>query len=119
LKIDHYRTSVVFDEEVTTEQIIGALQQIVERAHMHGVNVLGGTQPPFESAAYYSEKGKEMLQAANQWLRKSGQLDAVGDFDAITRDPNNPKRLRPCIQRSPSPASQAMAGAIDLLFFRL
>ena len=90
-----YRAGTPPGEEVTTEQIIGALQQIVERAHMHGVKVLGGTLTPFEGAAYYSEKGEQMRQVVNQWIRKSGTLDAVVDFDAITRDPNNPKRLRP------------------------
>jgi lysophospholipase L1-like esterase len=118
-----YRAGTPAGEEVTPEQITAALQQIVERAHMRGVKVLGGTLTPFEGAAYYMEKGEEMRQAVNRWIRGSGTFDAVVDFDAITRDPNNPKRLRPEFNDRdhlhPNDAGyKAMAEAIDLSFFR-
>lgn len=118
-----YRAGTPAGEEVTPEQITGALAQIVERAHMHGVKVLGATLTPFEGAAYYMEKGEEMRQAVNRWIRGSGAFDAVIDFDAITRDPANPKRLRPEFNDRdhlhPNDAGyKAMAEAIDLSFFR-
>jgi lysophospholipase L1-like esterase len=90
---------------------------------MHGVKVLGGTLTPFEGAAYYSEKGEQMREAVNQWIRRSGTFDAVVDFDAISRDPSHPKRLRPEFNDRdhlhPNDAGyKAMAEAVDLSFFR-
>jgi lysophospholipase L1-like esterase len=58
----------------------------------------------------------------NQWIRTSGAFDAVVDFDAATRDPGNPKRIRaefdPGDHLHPNNAGyQAMADAIDVSIF--
>ncbi len=117
-----YRPGAAAGEEVTTDQIIGALRQIAERAHMHGIKVIASTLTPFEGAAYYSEKGEEMREAVNQWIRTGKAFDAVVDFDEITRDPANPKRLRPEFNDRdhlhPNDAGyKAMAEAINLSLF--
>jgi lysophospholipase L1-like esterase len=31
----------------------------------------------------------------NKWIRESGAFDGVIDFDAVTRDPKQPKRFLP------------------------
>jgi lysophospholipase L1-like esterase len=82
------------NDAVTTDDLIGGLQQLAERAHMHGIRVIGGTLLPYEGAAYYSEAGEVMRQAVNGWIRTTGVFDAVVDFDSITRDKANPKHLR-------------------------
>jgi lysophospholipase L1-like esterase len=33
-------------------------------------------------------------QAVNKWIRESGAYDGVADFDAVVRDPANPKHIK-------------------------
>jgi lysophospholipase L1-like esterase len=82
-------------DAVTADDLIAAHKQIIERAHLHGIKAIGATLTPFAGAAYYSEDGETLRQALNQWIRTSKAYDAVIDFDAVTRDPENPKQIRP------------------------
>ena len=65
----------------------------------------------------------EALRAAvNRWVRTSGKLDAVADFDAATRDPAQPERLRADFDSGdhihPNDAGNAaMVAAIDTSAF--
>jgi lysophospholipase L1-like esterase len=109
-------------EAVTAEELIGAYKQIIERAHTHGIKVIGCTLTPFEGANYYRPEGEAVRQAVNQWIRTSGAYDAVVDFEAATRDPANPRRFRPDLEPGdhlhPNDAGyQAMADAVDLAIF--
>jgi lysophospholipase L1-like esterase len=108
---------------VSAEQLIWGLRQVVERAHAHGIKVIGCTILPFEGANYFREEGEAIRQAVNTWIRTSGVYDAVVDFDAATRDPANPRRLRaefdPGDHLHPNDAGyRAMAEAVDLKMFR-
>jgi lysophospholipase L1-like esterase len=108
---------------VTADEITWAYRQIIDRAHAEGVKVIGGTLTPYQGAGYYSEAGEAVRTAVNEWIRTSGAFDAVVDFDAATRDPANPKRLRPEFDPGdhlhPNDAGyRAMAEAIDLGVFR-
>jgi lysophospholipase L1-like esterase len=110
-------------DAVTADEVIAGLRQIVERAHLHGIKVLGATLTPYEGAAYYSETGETMREAVNSWIRTGGAFDAVVDFDAVVRDPANPKQIRSDFNirdhLHPNDAGyQAMADAIDLAIFR-
>lgn len=109
-------------EAVTADDLIWGYRQIIERAHARGIKVAGATIMPIEGVMTYSEKGEVVRQAANEWIRKGGAFDAVIDFDAVVRDPANPKRLRADIDPGdhvhPNDAgNQAMADAIDLSVF--
>ncbi|PWU08788.1 MAG: GDSL family lipase [Terriglobia bacterium] len=109
-------------DSVTTDDLIGAMRQIIERAHTRGIKVLGCTLTPYEGAAYYSEVGEVIRQAVNRWIRTAGAFDAVVDFDAVVRDPNNPKQFRADFNERdhlhPNDAGyKAMADAIDLAIF--
>jgi len=107
---------------VTAEDLIAAHWQLIERAHLHGIKAIGATLTPFAGALYYSEKGESMRQAVNQWIRTSGAYDAVIDFDAILRDPENPKQMNAEYfindYLHPNDAGyKAMAEAVDLSMF--
>jgi lysophospholipase L1-like esterase len=107
---------------VTTDDVIAGLRQMVERAHRHGIKVIGATLTPYEGAGYASEKGEGIRQEVNTWIRTSGVFDAVVDFDAAVRDPSNPKRIRPEFDPGdhlhPNDAGyKAMAEAVDLSIF--
>jgi lysophospholipase L1-like esterase len=107
---------------VTSDALIWVLRQIIDRAHAHGIKVIGCTLTPYEGAGYARENGEVIRETVNRWIRTSGAFDAVVDFDAATRDPNNPKRLRPAFDPGdhlhPNDAGYAaMADAVDLSMF--
>jgi lysophospholipase L1-like esterase len=86
------------DQEVTEDDIISGLSQLVTRARAQGLRVYGGTLTPFEGTTfpgYYSEAGEYKRVAVNEWIRTSGAFDVVVDFDAVLRDPEQPTRLLP------------------------
>lgn len=105
--------------------IIHALSQIIVRAHAKDMIVIGGTLTPYAGAGFYwSEDGEADRQTVNQWIRTSGQFDAVIDFDAALRDPENPTRLASAFDSGdhlhPSLAGYAeMARVVDLRHFLL
>jgi lysophospholipase L1-like esterase len=109
-------------EVVSSEDLIAAYEQIIERAHTFGIKVMGGTLPPYEGASYARESGEAVREAVNTWIRTSGAYDGVIDFEAATRDRDDPKRLRPEFDPGdhlhPNDAGyQAMADAVDLSLF--
>ena len=110
-------------DPVTSGDLIWALQQMIDRAHAHGIKVIGCTLTPYEGAGYARPAGEAIRDAVNQWIRTSGAFDAVVDFDAATRDPASPKRFRadfdPGDHLHPNDAGyKAMAAAVDLSIFR-
>ena len=109
---------------ITKDDLIWVLQQVIDRAHAHGIKVIGCTLTPYEGAGYARENGEAIRSAINQWIRTSGAFDAVVDFEAATRDPNNPKRFKPEFDPGdhlhPNDAGyKAMADVVDLSVFRL
>jgi len=106
----------------TAEDIIAAYQQIITRAHAHGIKVFGATILPFRGSSYFSPETDLDRQKINQWILTSGAFDGVVDFDKITRDPQFPDRLLPAFDIGdhlhPSPAGYAaMAEAVPLSWF--
>jgi lysophospholipase L1-like esterase len=78
------------EQAVTADDITAGMRQIVERAHAHGITVLGATLTPFADTigpGYYSKEGEEKRQAVNRWIREGDAFDGVIDFDAVLRDP--------------------------------
>ncbi len=107
-------------QEVTEDDIITGLSQLVTRAKAQGLRVYGGTLTPFEGTTfpgYYSEAGEYKRTAVNEWIRTSGAFDVVVDFDAVLQDPEYPTRLLPAYDSGdhlhPSDAGyNAMADAV-------
>jgi lysophospholipase L1-like esterase len=111
-------------DAVTADDLIAALKQLIDRAHEHGIKVIGGTLTAYEGAIYHSEGGEQIRMMVNQWIRSSGAFDAVVDFDAVTRDPEHPNQFREGFNNGdhlhPNDTGyQAMADAIDLSVFGL
>jgi lysophospholipase L1-like esterase len=108
------------------EDIITGYEQLIARAHANGLRIVGATLTPFENTfaggplfGYHTEAKEEKRQAVNEWIRTSGAFDGVIDFDAITRDPANPKHIRAAYDKGdhlhPNDAGyRAMAEAVDL-----
>ena len=110
------------NEAVNADQIIAALQQLIIRAHGHGIRILGGTVTAFEGSPDYTDAGEATRQAVNQWIRSSGLFDGTIDFDAATRDPQHPAHLAELLESGghlhPSDSGYTVMGdAVDLGYF--
>ncbi len=110
------------EQPATADQLIAAFEQMIVRAHAHGIRIYGATILPDEGAGYFTSAGEADRQKVNTWIRTSGKFDAVIDFDAVTRDPRQPSRLSAAADCGdhlhPSPAGyKTMADAIDLKLF--
>ena len=106
------------------ERVLSAYRQLIDRAHAHGLRVLGATITPYVGSDYYhpGPLSEADRQAVNQWIRAAGHFDGVIDFDAVVRDPNHPDRLLPAFDCGdhlhPSPAGyKAMGESISLAAF--
>jgi lysophospholipase L1-like esterase len=116
------RNASVPAETTTADELIAVLEQMIERAHSHGIKVVGCTITPYEGAPYYGESGEAVREAVNNWIRTSGKFDAMVDFEAAVRDPGNPKRIKPDYDPGDhlhfnDAGYQAMADAVDLGIF--
>lgn len=103
--------------------LINGYKQIIARAHAKGVKVYGATLLPYEGARYYQEGGEAIRQAVNAWIRTGGAYDGVIDFDAVMRDPANPRKMKAELQSGdwlhPNDAGYKVMGeAVDLALFR-
>jgi lysophospholipase L1-like esterase len=106
----------------SADDIIAGYKQLIERAHVRGIKILGATLTPFEGANYFTDVGEAKRQALNRWIRTSKAYDGVIDFDVAARDPAHPTRYLPKYDAGdhlhPNDAGHAaMANAIDLTLF--
>nr|WP_269846215.1 GDSL-type esterase/lipase family protein [Streptomyces carminius] len=102
-------------------RVIGAMKEIVERAHARGVKIVGATLMPMCAAA---DSGTEAnRRAVNEFIRTGGVFDGVADFDAVVRDPADPTRIREAYRSDcyhPNAAGHAALGkSLDLGLFGL
>ena len=107
---------------LTSDDLTAANRQLIETAHLYGVKVIGCTITPYGGSTVHTEQGEAIRQAVNTWIRTSGAFDAVFDFDAATRDPQDPRRFRPEADAPdmlhPGDAGyKLMADSIDLSVF--
>jgi lysophospholipase L1-like esterase len=112
------------DAGLTAADLIGALDQMILRAHTHGIAVIGCTLTPYHGAGYYTENGEAIRKAVNDWIRTSGAFDGFVDFEAAVRDPNHPDTFLPADDPGdhlhPNDAGyKVMGDAIDLKLFTL
>jgi lysophospholipase L1-like esterase len=82
------------------QAMIAAYRKLIAAAHARQVRVIGGTLLPFEGAlhgtpyaGHYSPAKDRVRREVNEWIRNSGEFDAVADFDLHLRDPGHPSRL--------------------------
>jgi lysophospholipase L1-like esterase len=110
----------------TAEDIIAGYRQLIARAHLHNMRIIGVTLTPFEDTfkgspleGYYNPAKEQKRLAVNKWIRESGAFDAVLDFDAVVRDPSRPAHVQAAFDAGdhlhPNDAGyKAMAESIDL-----
>jgi lysophospholipase L1-like esterase len=111
--------------ERTAADLIAGYRQLIARAHANDLKIYGATLTPFEGtfAGYYTPAKDEVRIEVNDWIRGSGEFDAVIDFEAAIRDDTNPRVMRAEYDSGdklhPGDAGyKRMAEAIDLALFR-
>jgi lysophospholipase L1-like esterase len=110
------------DQEVSAEQVIGGLRQLIARAHAHHLKIFGITYLPGEGDILHTGEAETKRQAVNEWIRFSKAFDGVIDFEAAVRDPGHPARLRPAYDSGDhghlnDAGYRAAADSIDLKLF--
>ncbi|MCX4815868.1 SGNH/GDSL hydrolase family protein [Streptomyces sp. NBC_01239] len=104
---------------VTAQDLIAGYREIIERAHAAGKCVVGSTVGPFKGWPEWDAAGEAVRQEVNQFIRSSGELDAVTDFDHILRSPYDQERMLPFFDGGDhihpnDKGMAAMADAVDL-----
>lgn len=107
---------------LTAQDLEQGLTQLVARAHEHGIKVFGATLTPYKGAVYYTDRGEQIREAVNAWIRTSGVFDGVVDFDKATQNPADPLTYAPTADSGdhlhPGDAGYAaMANAIPVSLF--
>jgi lysophospholipase L1-like esterase len=103
--------------------LIGAYQDFVTKAHQNNFRAYGATLTPFAGNGYFTPEHESARQTVNSWIRTSNVFDGVIDFEAAVRDPADAtKLLAACLFENDwlhlNPAGyRKLADAIDLSFF--
>jgi lysophospholipase L1-like esterase len=82
------------DDALKAEDLIAGYRQLIARARMHNIKVMGATLTPEEGVWLAGPIGEATRQKVNDWIRAAGNFDAVVDFDKVLRDPQNVAKLR-------------------------
>ncbi len=114
------------EEEVNAAQMIAGLKQLALRGQSAGIKMIGCTLTPFWNETFlpgaWNARREAVREAVNAWLRKGDAFDALVDFDAALRDPENKLRMLPKYDCGdhlhPSDLGyRTMGDAIDLALF--
>ena len=86
-------------QEVTAPQMIAGLQAACAARPLGRIAMIGGTLTPFWNETFlpgaWNPRREAVREAVNAWLREGTAFDALVDFDAALRDPENKLRMLP------------------------
>ncbi|NUZ07083.1 GDSL-type esterase/lipase family protein [Piscinibacter koreensis] len=104
----------------SAEDVIASLQQVVARARLQQLKIYVGTITPNGRG---SDSVESRRQTVNSWIRTTREHDGFIDFDAVIRDPANPRLMIASLQIGdqlhPNDAGYAVMGnAIPLDLFK-
>lgn len=77
----------------TATDLINAYKLMISKAHGKGIKVYGCTLLPFAQSFYDAPFRQAARDKVNEWIRNSGDFDAVIDFDNVMRSDNDPNTI--------------------------
>jgi len=82
---------------VTAKQLIEGHRALIRAAHERGLRAIGATIVPLRGALlpFWSGRAERIRGEVNEWIRTSGEYDAVLDADRAMADAGRPDRPRP------------------------
>ncbi|MBC9717737.1 SGNH/GDSL hydrolase family protein [Streptomyces sp. TRM66268-LWL] len=78
---------------VSAAELIAGYRSLIAQAHERGVRVVGATLLPLGGSDHYGAHAARVSDEVNEWIRTSGEFDAVADFDRLLADPADPERI--------------------------
>jgi lysophospholipase L1-like esterase len=105
----------------TADEVIAGAQQIITRVKAAGLQIIGVTMIPRHNAGWTAEM-TGFRHIINDWIRNQAGFDAIIDFDAIVRNPNDPDLINVIYDLGdhihPNPLGYLVIGSsIDLSLF--
>ncbi|WP_328879673.1 SGNH/GDSL hydrolase family protein [Streptomyces sp. NBC_00299] len=76
-------------------ELIAGHRELIRQGRAAGVRVTGATLLPFGGSDHWGERAAKVSHELNEWIRSSGEYDAVVDLNRALADPADPDRLRP------------------------
>ena len=109
--------------EISPEQVIEGMRQVIARVRAAGIPIFGATLNPIKGGDVWSPETEVKRRALNRWIRESGEFDGVFDFASAVADPGDPEALAPWFDSGdhihPNDGGYAaMANAVNLGLFR-
>lgn len=81
---------------VTAGELIEGHRRLIRQAREGGLRrVIGATLLPFGGSDHWGERAAKTSHELNEWIRTSGEYDAVVDLHRALADPRDGDRLRP------------------------
>jgi lysophospholipase L1-like esterase len=80
---------------VEAEELIAGHRELIRQGRAAGVRVIGATLLPLGGSDHWGEHAAKVSHELNEWIRCSGEYDAVVDLNRALADPADPDRLRP------------------------
>jgi lysophospholipase L1-like esterase len=68
---------------------------VIRQAREKGLRVIGATLLPFGGSDHWGEHAAKVSHELGEWIRCSGEYDAVVDLHRALADPADPDRLHP------------------------
>ena len=108
---------------IDADMMIAGYKQLIERAHLHGIKVIGSPIGPYKGATYWSPEGEAARQKINNWIITGGAFDGVIRLDTAFADPADPQKMREGYHfgdhlHGNDAGYKAAADAIDLGLFK-
>lgn len=75
------------------DEIVAGHRELIRQAR--GLRVVGATLLPFGGSDHWGERAAKVAHEVNEWVRCSGEYDAVVDLHPVLADPEDPDRLHP------------------------
>lgn len=80
---------------VEAEELIAGHRELIRQGRAAGLRVIGATLLPFAGSDHWGEHAAKVSHELNEWIRCSGEYDAVVDLHRALADPADPDRLHP------------------------